>query len=158
MRAGLLHKSTSPLRALTCRLISPLFPCPSHMLNSMGLLLYCMPTPKLVIYVNVKGTPPHYQTLLIKVSVRFESLAPAGVAPWPRGLQPHSWLPCKNAELLCRPPISSIIYPSTFTGWAKEGEGVVWLCYEMSGTRVKSILSIHTRALDARPRLVLVSR
>ena len=123
--------------------MSPLFPCPSHMLNSMGLLLYCMPTPKLVIYVDVKDTPPH-QTLLIKVSVRLESLAPAGVAPWPRGLQSHSWLPCKNAELLCRPPISSII-PSTFAGWAKGGGCLVVLRDEWH-TCQKSLHIVHTRA------------
>ena len=50
------------------------------------------------------------------IIVRFGSSALAGVAPWPRGLQPHSWLPCKNAELLCRPPINSMIHPSAFAG------------------------------------------
>lgn len=47
--------------------MSPLFPT-SHMLNSKGLLLYCALTPKLVMYVDVKGTPQHCQTFLVKVS------------------------------------------------------------------------------------------
>jgi len=135
----LLHKLTSPLDLSA---YVPSFPNKSHA-KLKG------PTAVLCAYAQARhvrrrqGYPSTLPDFPRKSIIRFESLAPAGVAPWPRGLQlePHSCLPCKNAGLLWRPPISFTIHPRPFQAGAKEGGA---LRYERHACR-KSLHIVRTR-------------